>query len=93
MDQDVVKRVKLAWSVAWLGVTGLALAGWGVQAAAIAAAMYLAMSFLAFVVFILNLLLGDAPVALRVLLIALFIVGLLVELSAIASVFGFLQTV
>jgi len=92
MDQDVVKRVKLAWLVVWLGVTGFAQAGWGDQAAAIAAAAYLAISFLAFIAFILNLLLGDAPVGWRVLLIVLFIIGLLVELGAIASVFGFLQT-
>ena len=90
MDEAVVNRVKRASAAAWLGVTGVVLAGWGFQAAAVAAAAFLAISFLAFLAFILNLLLGDAPVAWRILMIALVLVGLLIEIGAVAAALGWL---
>jgi hypothetical protein len=88
MDQIIVRRVKIMWAAAWLCVTGSAFIGWGFQAAAAAALAYVGASVLAFAAFILNLLLGDAPVAFRLLLIVLFLLGLVVEVYCIARVFG-----
>lgn len=90
MDQTLVRRAKILWTVTWLCLTTFVFIGWGFQAAAAAALMFVAVSFLAFVAFILNLLLGDAHVAFRILLIALFLIGLLVEVCGIASIFGYL---
>jgi hypothetical protein len=88
MDQIILRRVKIIWAVAWLCVTGSVFIGWGFQAAAVAALAFVGASVLAFVAFILNLLLGDAPVAFRLLLIVLFLIGLVVEVYAIARIFG-----
>jgi hypothetical protein len=85
MDQAVVKRIKRVWGVAWVCGTCLVLVGWGVKAAAVAALAFVGVSFLAVVVFFLYLLLGDTPVALQVLMIALFLVGLVVELGALVA--------
>ena len=90
MDEIVVRRVKILWTVTWLCVTGFVFIGWGFQVAAAAALLFVGVSVLAFVAFILNLLLGDAHVAFRILLIALFLIGLLVEVCGIASIFGYL---
>jgi hypothetical protein len=90
MDEIVVRRVKILWTVTWLCVTGFVSIAWGFQAAAAAALMFVEVTVLAFVAFILNLLLGDAHVPFRIVLIALFIIGLLVEVCGIASVFGYL---
>src|SRR5262249_25031443 len=81
----VVKRIKVVWFIAWLCVTGFAFVGWGFEAAVVAWLAFVGVSLLAFIAFILNLLLGDASVALRILLIVLFIAGLLIELFGIAS--------
>ena len=88
MDEIVVRRVKILWTVAWLWVTGFVFIGWGFQAAAAAALVFVGVSFLAFVAFILNLLLGDEHVALRILLIVLFLIGLSVEVYGIATYSG-----
>jgi hypothetical protein len=90
MDQTVVKRVKRAWGVAWVCVTGLVLVGWGFQAAAAAALAFVGVSVLAVTAFFLYLLMGDAPVAWRVLMIAFFLVGLVVELGALVAVLWWL---
>ena len=88
MDQTVVWYVKFAWCVALLVVTGLVLLGWGVRAAAAAALAFVGISFLAFVAILLYLLMGDVPVVWRILMIALFFVGLLIEVGALVAVFG-----
>jgi hypothetical protein len=88
MHETVVRRIKIVWTVTWLCVTGFVLIGWGFQAAAAAALMFVGVSALAFVAFILNLLLGEEHVAFRILLIVLFLVGLVVEVYGIASIFG-----
>ncbi|HEY1376220.1 MAG TPA: hypothetical protein VGF55_05470 [Gemmataceae bacterium] len=90
MDPTVVKRAKRAWAVAWACVTGLALVGWGVEAAAAAAAAFAGASVLAVTAFVLYLLLGDAPVLWRVLLIAAVLVGLIVEVGALVAGVGWL---
>jgi hypothetical protein len=88
MDPFVVRRVKILWAVAGLCVTGIAFVGWGVPTAVTAGLSFVAVSILAFVAFVLNLLLGDAPVAFRVLLIVLTLAGMVVEVCGIAGVFG-----
>jgi hypothetical protein len=91
MDQAVVKRFKIAWGVALLCVTGFVFAEWGLQAGAMAAAAFIGASLLAFIAFFLFLLLGNVPVPWRILMIALVIVGVLIELGAMAAMFGWLQ--
>jgi hypothetical protein len=91
MDRSTVKRAKAVWAVAWACVTAFALLGWGVPAAAAAALVFPGVSLFAFVAFFLYLLLGDIPVAPRVLLIALFLGGVLVELGAIVAVLNYLM--
>jgi hypothetical protein len=88
MDEIVVKRMKTVWLVAWLSLTGFVFVGWGFKAAAAASLAYVGVSILAFIAFILNLLLGEEHIAFRILLIALFIIGLVVELGAIGSLLG-----
>jgi hypothetical protein len=88
MDEIIVRRVKIIWAVAWVCVTGSVFIGWGFEAAAAAALAYVGASVLAFVAFVLNLLLGEEHVAFRLLLIVLFLVGLVVEVYGIARVFG-----
>src|SRR5262245_18982107 len=90
MDQDVVKRVKRAWAVAWVGVTVLVLVGWGVGAAVLAALAFVGVSVLAVTAFFLYLLLGDTHAPWRVLMITLFLVGLVVELGALIAVLGWM---
>ena len=90
MNEAVVKRVKLAWGVAWLCTTGLVLVAWGFSAAAAAALVFVGVSFLAFIAYVLFLLLGDAPVGLRILVIALVVVLTLVEFGALITVVGWL---
>jgi len=90
MDEIVVTRLKIFWAVACLCVTGVVFIGWGFRAAAAAALAFLGASVRAFVAFILNLLLGDAHVAFRIIMIVLFLIGLLVEVCGIASLFGYL---
>jgi len=90
MDQAVVRRVKLAWGVACLCVTGIALAVWGLKAAAATAVAFVGVSLVAVIAYVLFLLLGDVPVGLRVLVIALVVVGAVVELGAVAAVLGWL---
>jgi hypothetical protein len=85
MDRSTVKRAKVVWAVAWPCVTAFALLGWGFPAAAGAALAFAGVSLLAFVAFFLYLLLGDTPAAPRVLLIALFLAGVLVELGALVA--------
>jgi hypothetical protein len=91
MDEIVVRRIKMLWAVAWLCVTGFVFIGWGFKAPAAAALAFVGASVLAVIAFLLNLLLGDEHVALRVLLIVLLFIGLLVEVWGIASVFGYLS--
>jgi hypothetical protein len=91
MDPIVVKRIKTVWLVAWLCVTGFVLIGWGFKAAAAAALAFVGASALAFIAFVLNLLMGEEHVLFRILLIVLFIIGLLVEIGAIGSVFEYLS--
>ena len=90
MDRSTVKRAKAVWAVAWLCVTAFALLGWGFPAAAAAALVFAGVSLLAFVAFFLYLLLGDTPVAPRLILIALFLAGVLVELGAMFAVVDYL---
>jgi hypothetical protein len=90
MDQSVVKRVKRAWAVAWVCVTGLVLVGWDPTAAAVAGLAFVGVSVLAVTAYVLYLLMGDAPVAWRILMIALFLVGLVIEVGALVSVLGWL---
>lgn len=71
-------------------MTGLVLVGWGVTAAAAAAVAYVGVSVLAAVAFVLYLLLGDAPVVWRVLLITVFFAGLFVEVVALVAALGWL---
>jgi hypothetical protein len=87
MDKVAVRRV---WGVAWVCVTVLALIGWGLAAAAVAAVAFGVVSFTAFVAFMLFLLLGDAPIRWRILIITLFLVGLIIELGALVTVLGWL---
>jgi hypothetical protein len=90
MDETVVKRSKIVWAVTVLSVTGVVLVQWGFLAAAAAAVAFVGASLLAFIAYILYLLMGDAPVAWRIVLIALFFIGLLVEIGAIVAVLGWL---
>src|SRR5262245_2216114 len=90
MDRSNVKHAKVVWAVAWVCVTAFALLGWGFPAAAAAALVFAGVSLLAFVAFFLYLLLGDVPVAARVVLIALFLAGVLVELGAMVAVVDYL---
>jgi hypothetical protein len=87
MDPIVVRRMKILWAVTGLCVTGVAFVGWGFAVAAAAATLFVGVSVLAFVAFFLFLLLGDTHVAFRILLIVLFLVGLVVEVGGIASIF------
>jgi hypothetical protein len=91
MDPSVVQRVKTIWFVAWLCVTGFALAVWGTSAAVAVSLAFVGASILAFTAFILNLLMGEEPVAYRVILILLFCIGLVVEICGIAGAFGLLS--
>jgi xanthine/uracil/vitamin C permease (AzgA family) len=85
MDPTVVRYIKLAWCVALLVVTGIVLVGWGFWASAAAALAFVGISLLAFIAFILYLLMGDVPVVWRILMIAFFFVGLLIEVGAIVA--------
>jgi hypothetical protein len=87
MDKAAVRRV---WGVAWVCVTVLVLIGWGFAAAAVVAVAFGVVSFTAFIAFILFLLLGDAPIALRILIITFFLIGLVIELGALVIVLGWL---
>ncbi len=87
MDKVAVRRV---WGVAWVCVTVLALVGWGFKAGTIAAVVFGLVSFTAFIAYILFLLLGDAPIALRILIITFFFLGLIIELGALVTVLGWL---
>ena len=83
MDPVVVKRMKTAWVIAWVGLTGVVFAGWGFKAAVVAAITFPVGSMLAAVAYFLFLLLGDVSVPARILVIALLFLGLSVELGAI----------
>jgi hypothetical protein len=85
MDQTVVRRVKTAWFVGWLTVIVVALAWWGRTAAVMAGTGYVLASSLAVTAFVLNLILGEEPPVWRFVLIALFFVGLVVEVGGIAG--------
>jgi len=90
MDQSTVKRAKAVWAGVWVCVTVGVLLGWGFAAAVVAALAFAGVSLLAFVAFFLFLLMGDAPVAPRILVIALFLAGVLVELGAMLAVADYL---
>jgi hypothetical protein len=87
MDKAAIRRL---WGVAWVCVTVLVLIGWGLAAAAVAAVAFGVVSFAAFIAYILFLLLGDAALAWRRLIIAGFFVGLIIELGALGTVLGWL---
>ena len=88
MDKAVVRHIKILWALIGLCVTGVAFLGWDFPTAAATALLFVGVSVLAPVAFFLYLLLGDTHVALRVPLIALFLIGLVVEVCAVASLFG-----
>jgi hypothetical protein len=90
MHETVVKRGKIVWAVTGLCVTAVVFVGWGFLAAAAAAVAFVGASLLAFIAFILYLLLGDAPVAWRILIIAVLLIGLIVEIGAIVTGLGWL---
>ena len=90
MDPSTVKRVKAVWAATGLCAIAFAFLRWGFAAAVAATVAFAGFSLLAFVAYFLFLLLGDAPVAARVLLIALFLAGVLVELGAMAALVDYL---
>ena len=90
MNEAVVKRVKLAWGVAGLCVTGIVLAVWGLKAAAATAVVFVGVSLVAVIAYVLFLLLGDVPVAWRLLVLALVFVGAIIELGAVVTALGWL---
>jgi hypothetical protein len=82
------RRWRDAWVAALSATTGFAMFAWGFPIAALVAVIFVSATILAFIVFILNLLLGEEPVALRVLMILLFCTGLVVEVYGLANLFG-----
>ena len=82
------RRWRDAWVAALFAATGLAMFAWGFSTAALVAVIFVSATILAFIVFVLNLLLGEEPIALRVLMILLFCTGLVVEVCGLASLFG-----
>lgn len=90
---DVIKRLKQLWLITWLCVTGIAFLVWDFKAAIATAVGFAGAGLLAFVAFILNLLLGDTHFLFRMLLIVAFIVGLIVEIYVIVSVFEFAASI
>jgi len=91
MDPVHVQRLRAAWLAALVGVTGIALFTYGFLAAVMAAIAFVGASMMAFVAFILWVLMGGESVAFRLLMIALFCGGLLVELRGIIAVFDSIQ--
>jgi hypothetical protein len=80
------------WRFAWVAVlfsmTGVVLLVWGFLIAVLFAGAFVGASTLAFTAFILNLLLGEEPLPYRLLLIALFCAGLVVEIGSLVGVLG-----
>lgn len=80
------------WRFAWLavlfGVTGVTLLAWGFRPAVLFALAFVGASTLLFTAFFLNLLLGEEPLPYRILLIALFCGGLVVEVGGLVEVCG-----
>jgi drug/metabolite transporter (DMT)-like permease len=91
MDPQQVQRLRAAWAVALVCVTGVALFTHGFFAAVTTAVAFVGASVLAVVAFILWLLLGEEPVPLRALLIVLFFAGLVVEVGGLMSIFGLIR--
>jgi hypothetical protein len=79
------------WLVALFGTTGAILLAYGFLTAAAVAIVFVGTSVLAVVAFVLYLLLGEEPVALRLLLIALVFVGLAVEIGGLIELFGLIR--
>jgi hypothetical protein len=79
---------RFAWVAALFGITGVVLFVWGFITAVLFALAFVGASTLAFTAFILNLLLGEEPLPLRILLIALFCGGLVVEVGGLARTLG-----
>lgn len=87
MDPEVVRRLRAAWLVALVCVTGVALFTCGFLAAVAAAVAFVGASVLAVVAVFLWFLMGEESVGFRLLLLALFFGGLFVELRGILAVF------
>jgi hypothetical protein len=92
MDPEQVRRLRAAWLIALIVVTGVALVAYGFLAAVMTAVAFVGASMTAFVAFVLWLLLGEESVAFRLLMIALFLVGLAVELRGIVAVFEMIRS-
>ena len=91
VDPVHVQRLRTAWLIALVGVTGFTLFMYGFLAAVLTALAFVGASTLAFVAFILWLLLGEEAVVLRVLLIAIFCGGLLLEIRGLVAVFKLIR--
>jgi hypothetical protein len=85
---DPLQRWRTAWVAAFCGVAGSALLACDFRTALLLALAFVGASFLALTAFILNLLLGEEPPVLRLLLIALFCIGLVVEVCGLIGTFG-----
>jgi hypothetical protein len=88
MDPEQVQRLRAIWLVAFFIATGIALVGFGLITALLTAIACVGATVLAVSAFVLWLILGEAPIPLRILLIALFFGGLFIELGAIFRVVG-----
>jgi hypothetical protein len=88
MQPQQVQRLRAAWLAALVCVTGCVLFAYGFLAAVLTALAFVGATVLAFVAFILYVLLDEGSVVLRVLLIALFFGGLAVEINGLVRAFG-----
>jgi hypothetical protein len=91
MQPQQVQRLRRAWLAALVCVTGFVLFAHGFRAAVLTALAFVGATVLAFVAFILYVLLGEEPIVLRVLLIALFIGLLAVEINGLVRAFGLIR--
>ena len=91
MDPEAVRRLRAAWQVALVCVTGVALVTYGFFAAVLTAIGFVGATVLAVVAFFLWLLLGEEPVALRLLMIALVFAGLVIEVGGLLELFGLIR--